>query len=296
MKNKITGNLYEVASAMLSEKYNRPVAIEYAQTVGGGCINHCYELTTSAGKFFMKQNKAAAFPEMFESERKGLSLLNKAVAGIAPACIACETVHGNCYLMLEWIAAGQPDSGFWEHFATQLSALHHYSQNSYGLDHDNYIGSLRQSNKPNEDWISFFILQRLEPQLKLAIDRGKLHLSMHAKFQQLFGKLSSFFPLEKPALLHGDLWSGNFIAAKNGKVCLVDPAVYYGHREMDLAMMRLFGGFDPSLFEIYESCFPVEKGIAMRTPVQQLYPLLVHVNLFGGHYALEVSNIVQRFA
>src|SRR5262249_25664960 len=146
-------------------------------------------------------------------------------------------------LILEWIETGKPSGGFWNDFAEKLSLIHRTTSDSFGLDHDNYIGSLFQSNRRSVSWITFFTECRIEPQLKMAIDSKNINPSAVAHFKRLYPKLSEIFPPEKPALLHGDLWSGNFMTGAEGLVRLIDPAVYFGHREMDLAMTKLFGGF-----------------------------------------------------
>ncbi|MEO6168201.1 MAG: fructosamine kinase family protein [Chitinophagales bacterium] len=294
MKQNIEA-IRESAAQLLSVKMGKKMIVDSLSTVSGGCINECYEVSTTDGKFFLKQNTAGSAAAMFECEVKGLELLNNAVAGISPAVIYCTTDKLYSGLMLEWIEPGKSSPDFWHHFAQQLSLLHQHTQPLFGLDHDNFIGSLPQNNSFMDSWNSFFILCRIEPQLKKAIDGKKLPKEIHTNFEKLFSKLHDFFPVEKPAFLHGDLWSGNFLTTVDGKVRLIDPAVYYGHREMDLSMAKLFGGFDRSFYSCYQDYFPMEKGYEQRMTVQQLYPLLVHLNLFGAHYATEVATIIKRF-
>lgn len=286
----------ESTAKLLSRKRNKHIIVDRLSPVSGGCINECYEVFTSSGKFFLKQNTAGNAAAMFECEVKGLELLNHAVPGISPAVIYSNADKPYSSLMLEWIEPRKPSAHFWRHFAHQLSLLHHHTQPLFGLDHSNFIASLPQNNSLLENWNSFFILQRIEPQLKKAVDDKKLQKEIPTLFEKLFGKLQNFFPVEKPALLHGDLWSGNFLTNSDGTVRLIDPAVYYGHREMDLSMTKLFGGFDRLFYSCYADYFPLENDYEQRVAVQQLYPLLVHVNLFGGHYAAEVSAIVKRFS
>lgn len=263
--------------------------------VAGGCINECFEVQTSHGKFFLKKNDAKAYPKMFDSEAKALELLNGRVEGIAPEVIFNGEDGDEIFLILQWIEKGIPRQTFWDDFAQKLSILHHGTNKMFGLDHSNYIGSLLQHNEPMQEWNSFFILQRIEPQLKKAIDEKILSKEIHRSFEKVFVKLADIFPPATPSLLHGDLWSGNFMVAEDGCVRLIDPAVYYGHREMDLAMTKLFGGFDNSFYSAYNNYFPIEKNFDKRADVFNLYPLLVHVNLFGGSYVNEVLAIVKRF-
>jgi protein-ribulosamine 3-kinase len=222
-------------------------------------------------------------------------LLNESVDGISPKVIAVETDENEMLLTLELIETGTPQKEFWNDFAKKLATIHRRTNDNFGLDHDNYIGSLPQSNRQHNNWNSFFILERIEPQLKKAIDENRLPKGIHRIFEKMFSRLGEIFPGEKPSLLHGDLWSGNYMIATDGWVRLIDPAVYFGFREMDLAMMKLFGGFDATFFEHYHRFFPLEKDFEERVDVCNIYPLLVHVNLFGGHYTFEVQAIMKQF-
>ena len=232
---------------------------------------------------------------MFAAEAKGLQLMNGAVAGIAPDVIHFCADGENQYLFLQYIEPGYPAPDFAENFAERLAGLHRTTNSDFGLDHDNYIGSLPQQNQFEKSWTDFFMLHRIQPQLQLAIDHRKISKNIFHDFEILFRKLPHIFPSERPALIHGDLWGGNAMATKNGYAVLVDPAVYYGHREMDLAMMHLFGGFDRNIFRFYHDIFPLQEGFENRKDIYNLYPLLVHVNLFGGGYAAQVEGIVRRF-
>ena len=179
----------------------------------------------------------------------------------------------------------------------RLASLHRCSSEFFGLDDDNYIGSLRQYNHPNSNWINFFIEQRLEVQVKLAINKWRCcpH-GGQKKFESLYAKLPSLIASEKPSLVHGDLWSGNLITDDKGEPCLIDPAVYFGNREADLAMTRLFGGFNDEFYSAYEESFPLPQGSEKRIDLYNLYPLLVHVNLFGGSYVHSVEGILRAFS
>ena len=294
------------AEKLLDKTFNSSVKIESVLPAGGGCINECYVLKTTAGKFFLKRNAISNFTGvflnsggvsggLFECESKGLYLLNETMPGISPKVIAVEEDNHELLLILEQIESGAPQKEFWYDFASKLSTMHRRTDEFFGLDHNNYIGSLPQSNKRHNDWISFFILERIEPQLKKAIDENSLAKEIHRAFEKLFSKLKEIFPSENSALIHGDLWSGNYMIGNDGWVRLIDPAVYFGFREMDLAMMKLFGGFDSSFYRHYHDFFPLETGFEKRVDICNLYPLLVHVNLFEGHYASEVGTIMKQF-
>lgn len=264
------------------------------QSVSGGSINDAYKLETSSGTFFLKTNSASRFPKMFEAETQGLKLLSASEFTI-PKPITTATLENDQFILMEWIEKGVPKAKFWDEFGRGLAKLHSLSNQHFGLDHDNYIGSLPQCNSEKETWADFYRDNRVIPQMKLAEKCGRLTSAMKRGFDALFHELENIFPTEKPSLIHGDLWSGNMMVAANGSPCIFDPAVYYGNRETDLAMMALFGGFGDAWVEAYNEVYPLENGWKERIPVGQLYPLMVHVNLFGGSYGSDVESILRKF-
>ncbi len=262
------------------------------ESVHGGDINQAQKLTFDSGSIaFLKWNENP-HENMFETEAKGLELLRSADTNlIIPKTLAIS----ENYLLLEWIeeGGGMPDSSY--EFGAELSKLHKKSHSAFGLDHDNFIGRLKQSNTNHSNWPDFFALERIEPQVKIGVESGKLTRSLLRDVRHLYKKLGSIFPREKPALLHGDLWSGNFMFSSSGVASIYDPAVYYGHREMDLAMTRLFGGFSADFYKGYHEQFPLEPGFEERATLYNLYPLLVHANLFGGSYCRQAENIIKNY-
>jgi fructosamine-3-kinase len=291
----LPGSLIEQLAERLTEHVGQPVDIEEAFSLGGGSINDAWRLETDAGRFCLKTNNADRFPSMFEAEADGLRRLRDAGPLRVPEVIAHGEDHDDSFLLMEWVESGNSGPAFWADFGCGLAQLHRHTQEHFGLDRQNYIGSLVQRNAPAGEWPSFFIHQRLEPQLKLARDRKRVEAGMAFRFERLFHQLDKLFPAEPPALLHGDLWSGNFLCDSQGRPVLIDPAVYYGHREMDLAMTKLFGGFDEALYTAYHAEWPLEKGWVERVDLCNLYPLLVHVNLFGGGYVEQVEAVLRRF-
>ncbi len=166
----------------------------------------------------------------------------------------------------------------------------------FGLERDNFIATIPQSNKPHSTWASFYRAERLEPLVRLAVDKQLLTDDAASVFDRLFERLPDLVGLaEPPARLHGDLWNGNSLTGLRGEPWFIDPAVYGGHREMDLAMMHLFGGFGPKVFAAYDEAFPLADGHGDRVALYQLYPLLVHVHLFGGGYASAVMNAARYY-
>lgn len=262
---------------------------------GGGCINHGGKFRSQNRDFFLKWNSASQYPEMFKAEARGLTMLKNTGTIRIPEIISIGKTSSYQYLLLEFIESKPRSHNFWHTFGQQLALLHHNTNDVVGLDHDNYIGSLPQSNAETKNWVDFFINYRLQPQLKIGSENNKVDQSLIKKLEKLYQKLPSMLPEEKPALLHGDLWSGNLLSDDNGNPCLIDPAVYYGNREVDLAMTTLFGGFDPTFFDAYVEAFPLLKGYQSRFDIYTLYPLLVHVNLFGKSYLTQVVSILNRY-
>jgi len=276
--------------------------------ISGGCIADAAIATFEDGsKVFIKSagKLAPAAPEMFQRESEGLRALAAAEAIRIPKVLAvCEDA-----LVLELIREAPKKPGFAEAFGQGFAQLHNHRARTCGFPHDNYIGSTRQLNAPlhsswdeagkddGSTWPEFFIERRLRFQVRLAANNGYGH-----EFEQLLDGaelrivelLSS--AIEVPCILHGDLWGGNYIVDDRGEACLIDPAVYYGHREADLAMTRLFGGFESSFYEAYAEASPLAPGHEDRLPIYQLYHVLNHLNLFGSGYFGQAKRILQHYA
>lgn len=264
--------------------------------LSGGDINQVFRLRLANSKdFVLKLNSKDHYPEMFEKEAAGLRLLES--AGCRVPRVEMSFVEGSHqFLILEFIEEGRSGSTSWEGFGRQLATLHLKTNDTFGLEHDNYIGSLDQLNKRTENWIDFFISNRLEPLIRKASERNLLRGDHLKGFESLFSRLPQLIPEENPSLLHGDLWSGNLMFDKMGEPVFIDPAVYFGHREMDLAMTRMFGGFNESFLVSYNEIRPLEKGWEERIELHNLYPTLVHLVLFGSSYLSGIERTLRRFA
>lgn len=232
---------------------------------------------------------------MFSAEAKGLALLKSAAALRTPEVILLGVAGAHQFLLMEYVEPGERCETYWDDFAIGLAKLHQQSADLFGLDHNNYIGSLPQRNDLSNSWVQFFIEQRLKRQLQTGIDGGRIDRVLVGKFESLFEKLPSLLPEEPPSLLHGDLWGGNVMTSPAGDPVLIDPAVYYGHREVDLAMTQLFGGFDSDFLMRYSEALPLMPGYKERLRLYNLYPLLVHVNLFGGGYKAQLEQVLKDF-
>ncbi len=261
------------------------------QPVSGGSINQAYNVFTDKSQYFLKVNERVMYDNFFYIEAKSLEVLNETGTIRIPKV----EKYGKAFLMLEFIKSGLKTGDFWLRFAKKIAALHRYSSDYFGLEFNNYIGSLEQSNSPCLNWPEFYATERIMPLLKIAFDQEKLDLKFLVKAERFCDRLEELFPKEKPALLHGDLWNGNFMCAQNGEPVIFDPAIYFGHREMDIAMTKLFGGFDQSFYHYYQQEFPLEKGWERRIKYCNAYPLLVHVILFGGNYVTELEDKLMEF-
>lgn len=262
-----------------------------SKPLSGGDINAVFLLKCTSGAYVIKLNKSQAFPKMFEAEARGLHLLRESNSFIIPEVINHGDVEGDCYLLMQYIPSGSPVPDFWELFGRNLAKLHRSTQSNFGLDHDNYIGSLPQQNREHSTATEFYVKERLEPQFRMAQDRGFIF----SELDTFYKNCSEAIPDEKPALVHGDLWSGNYLVSVNGQPVLIDPAVAFAPREMDLGMMHLFGGFPSEVFSAYHEIYPLVENWRERLPLWQLYYLLVHLNLFGSGYLSRVRSIVDSY-
>jgi fructosamine-3-kinase len=255
----------------------------------GGDISqaYCVELV-ARGRVFVKSRPDAP-PNLYPSEALGLAWLRQAGALPVPEVIAVHE-HEPRFIALGFVDGARPAARFDEALGSGLAALHAFGAPEFGLAHPNFIGLLEQDNTPHQSWVSFYVERRLRPQLLLACSRGRCPQRWRDRFERLFERASECTGDEPPSRLHGDLWSGNVVVGPGGSPWLIDPAVYGGHREVDLAMMQLFGGFSDRVFEAYDAVFPRQPGAAQRVGFHQLYPLLVHVNCFGGSYVHQVEQ------
>lgn len=269
------------------------VEIRSAAPISGGDINEALLLETAVGRFLLKMNTAPQAASMFAAEAAGLGLLAASNTLRTPAVLGHGSAPSGSFLLLEYVEPGPRTRFFWEKLGAGLAALHRCTASYFGLDHDNFIGSLRQQNHRHAAWPSFFIQERLRPQLALAQQRSLFQSADMQLFERLFERLPSLCPVEPPALVHGDLWSGNILCGAAGNPVLIDPSACFAHREMDLAMSRLFGGFDRRFYLSYGEAWPLNPGFEERLPLYQLYYLLAHVNLFGGGYVPSVRAALR---
>lgn len=264
------------------------------QRVSGGSINETFKISTLNHAFFVKTNTIANFENGFKEEVMGLKFLASRNC-VIPEIIDEGMFNSQTYLILEWVEDTFKSSSFWRNFALNLGSLHQNKNESFGLGYSNFMGRLNQENTFKSKFVDFFVENRLIPQVKMAYHKDLLDKKTIKKFEKLYQQLPNIFPVERPSALHGDLWSGNFLCNSNEKVVFIDPAVYYGHREVDLAMTLLFGGFSKEFYSIYHEEFPLERGFFDRKDIYNLYPLLIHLNLFGSSYFPSIKAIIADY-
>ena len=262
----------------------------------GGNFNLAVRVKLQSGdEYFIKWNQGD-HQGLFEAEAKNLDLVGSTSTISVPSVIGVGSMEEKEYLMMECIPSGEKAANYWVDFGEKLARLHrNTSSKGHGLDYTNYLGSAAQINTWDTDGVIFFTENRLRKQLAKAVYDRKIDASLEQKFESLFTKLPSLLPNESSALLHGDLWSGNAMTNPDGQITLVDPACYFGLREAEIAFTTMFGGFDEAFYEAYNANFPILKGFHERIPLYNLYPLLVHVNLFGEGYLPAIKKIVESY-
>ena len=288
----------------LESLFGEGTKIVRSDRVFGGDINDAYGLTlTNGARIFMKSNtiKNAAF---FQAEALGLQALAQTGCIGTPRILGSGTqagTNGYAFLLLEWIDGKSPVKEYWELFAGQLAKMHQAATDdfvpngTYGFLQDNFIGAGPQCNAARDSWVSFFRDCRLEPQFRMA--DCYFDAADRKRILALLDHLGNYLiEPDSPSLLHGDLWSGNFMTGSDGRAWLIDPAAYVGHAESDLAMTELFGGFSPVFYAAYRESYPLQPGYKDRRDLYNLYHLLNHLNLFGGSYLAGVLRTVRKYA
>lgn len=273
------------------------IQIASSSSISGGCISNAYKVTAIDGSdYFLKINNNA--PEyFFQREANGLKELKKAFFLKTPDTI----ITGNNFILTEFVQIGALHKTVFQEFGSQFAQMHRITSDSFGFYEDNFIGSNIQLNVPDanqkNDWVNFYFDKRLLFQIKLAEKNGLADTELMNSFIKLENKLTGILGgiNEFPSLLHGDLWSGNFIITSEGQACLIDPAVYYGSREADLAMTKLFGGFNSEFYKAYDETFPLTEDFQYREDIYKLYHVLNHLNLFGGSYYYQALNIIKNY-
>jgi protein-ribulosamine 3-kinase len=282
----------------VQQLYGPKVRVVRQVGVAGGCIANGTRLELSDGhSLFAKQSETLP-SQMFAAEALGLAAMRSDRGPRIPQPLAVSTTPHSGFILMEWISSGRPDTGFYEKFGRKLARMHHsLVGDRFGFESDNYIGSTEQRNEWSENWCEFFASRRIGFQARLARDRGRTDAGLSRSIDSLINRIDTLLTEpEHPALLHGDLWGGNFLCDDSGEPVLIDPAVYYGHPEADLAMTELFGGFSPEFYRAYGDEKRLEPGYAERRDLYNLYHMLNHLNIFGGSYSGSVRSIVSHYS
>lgn len=287
----------KMISELVKEVFGNSIEITSSRSCGGGCINQTQIIDLSNGnKLFLKSN-SSRYREMFSREAEGLKLLFSAEGPRVPEVYAVRETHSNQYLLLEFISSSSRENNSFFNFGRSLAGLHKKSNSRFGLDSDNFIGSSVQVNSWKSSWTDFFAGNRLLYQLELAFNNNLATSGLKTDIENIIRKIKDILPEpDQPSLLHGDLWSGNFITDESGNAVLIDPAVYYGHYEADLAMTELFGGFDKDFYSGYNEINRIENSYKKRKDLYNLYHMLNHLNLFGRSYLSSCESIAAAYA
>lgn len=288
-------------SDILKDIFGPDTEVADVRRISGGDINDACLLILNIGRrIFLKENHERNI-RGFETEMNGLAAIRETGAIGVPEVLKVGVSGGRAYLMMEYLEPAPKRPDYFEHFGRQLAAMHRADPSKwtpggkYGFQEDNYIGLGEQSNTIYAEWVPFFRDCRLEVQFNRA--QGYFDKSGRRAMQQLLDHLDEYLiEPEYPSLLHGDLWGGNYVTGPDGAAWLIDPAVYVGCAEADLAMTELFGGFAPAFYDSYRENGGILPGYRDRREIYNLYHLLNHLNLFGGGYYGSVIRTVRRFA
>ena len=283
---------------LIASEIGKPVRLVNRSVTHGGCIHQTEIVETDNGmRFFVKTNDTAA-SDIFEREAEGLQAMEATQAIRIPKVIGYGSSGSVLFLVLEAIESIARRHDFFASMGQQLAQMHKMGRSEkFGFESDNYLGSAIQENEWSEDWVRFWQQRRLGFQFEWARKNGYSDSEFNHLSDRMIGRCSAWLKSDvEPSLLHGDLWSGNFMVGEAGEPVLIDPAVYYGHREAEFGMTTLFGGFDDSFYAAYQEVFPPTEGFEERVELYRLYHVLNHLNLFGASYRSDCLRIMKKFA
>ncbi|WP_339068331.1 fructosamine kinase family protein [Teredinibacter turnerae] len=303
----MTAKLWQDIKTSLCNRLEQDLTLVGYNAVGGGDINESFRLETDRGSFFVKHNSAGE-PDMFHAEAAGLACLSSFNQLRCPQPLVCGEYGGTRYFVMTFLhLTGTRNDDL---LGKQLASLHRESANShavtdacssrppaatpFGLQINNYIGLSPQSNAPAEHWHSFWLEHRMEPQLRQAIDNGYNVIARGLKRLEENTEILLHGHQPMASAVHGDLWSGNKGICEDGSPAIFDPAFYFGDREVDIALSRLFGGFSSGFYHQYNATWPLDAGFEQREHLYNLYHLLNHLNLFGHGYLRACLNTIEK--
>lgn len=264
------------------------------EPLSGGCINEVFLVKTNTSCWVVKRNISLRYPEMLEKEDRALTYLARVLGDNIPRNHGFVYLENYTYLIMYFISSENRSDVNPQLLAQSISKMHAHTSESFGWEEDNYIGTLPQRNLKTDSFGLFFIEQRIRPLMKMAFRYWTN--ADQIQFESIANRIENLLPHQTPGLIHGDLWSGNLIWNENGKPFFIDPAIYFGVAEQDLSMMSLFGGIPETFFLEYENMNFQVKGWRERKNLYNLYPLLVHLNLFGSGYLRDVRMVLREYA
>jgi len=281
-------------AVQISQVSGESFTVKDVQSISGGCISLAYVIRDDHHCYFIKLNEAARH-EMFVAEFQGLEEMAKTHTVRIPRPLCYGITNGSAWLVMEYIETGAASGNSMANFGRQLATMHQVEQPWFGWHIDNTIGSTRQINSVLNDWPKFWCQQRLKFQFDLAFENGFCG-RLQKRSEMLMELCPQIFEGRniQPSLLHGDLWSGNFLFDREGRAVIFDPAVYYGDRETDLAMTELFGGYTAQFYKAYFEVYPVDEAYALRKILYNLYHILNHLNLFGEGYLMQAQQMIDQ--
>ena len=282
--------MWEQIAGQISQVTGKPFQPNHRRSVGGGSVNQAYSLSEGDRAYFVKLNQASQIA-MFEAEALGLRQIFASKTIRVPEPICWGTAEKSAYIVLEWLDFGYGDHQAWEEMGRNLAAMHRViSDQGFGWERNNTIGFIPQLNPWTANWVDFFIEQRLGYQFQLARQRGGQFPQQDRLLSAVPEILRGHDP--QPSLVHGDLWTGNAAVTQSGEPVIVDPATYFGDREVDIAMSQLFGSFPANFYSAYNEAFPLEEGYGRRKTLYNLYHIINHFNQFGGSYEYQANQMI----
>lgn len=284
--------LWSAIAPQISQATGHPFSVQEQRSIGGGCINQAYRISDGSRSYFVKLNTAAQIA-MFEAEALGLKEIYDSQTIRVPRPICWGTADSSSFLVLEWLEFGHGSEQSWYRMGENLAAMHRAtSVNGFGWHQNNTIGATPQRNPWTQNWIEFYREHRLRYQFQLANRRGGHFPRQDELLDAIADLLSGHDPA--PALVHGDLWSGNASVTSDGEPVILDPATHYGDREVDIAMSELFGSFHSAFYQGYNAAYPLNDGYRKRKLLYNLYHIVNHFNLFGGGYASQANRMIDQ--
>ncbi|MEG4328197.1 fructosamine kinase family protein [Microcoleus sp. AT3-A2] len=302
--------MWDKIAAHICETTGETFSIDNRRSVSGGCINQGYSISSSSRTYFVKINQASQVA-VFEAEALGLQQMGETQTIRVPEPICWGTEGNSAYIVLEWLdLRSRGDDRAWEEMGRKLAEMHKYTppnppllrggekanstllRGCFGWDINNTIGSTVQINNWTANWAEFWAEHRIGYQLKLAKRRGG-HFPQGERLLEVIPELLAGHE-PQPSLVHGDLWGGNAGVTSAGEPVIFDPAAYFGDREVDIAMTELFGGFPAEFYRGYNQLWALDLGYEKRKILYNLYHILNHFNLFGGSYASQANQMINR--